>query len=242
MKKILIGTATYNEFKNIFRLINKILKKYPKVDLLVIDDNSPDKTKSLLYLSKKKFKKRFNFIIRKNKQGLNTAHKLIYNYALKYKYDFLITLDADFSHNPNDIGKIIRKLFKNDFVIGSRYMKGGENRMKKKRLLLSKWGNFLIGKLLKSNLSEHTTSFRGFNMINLSRKKFNLNEVKSNGYSFFMETIHILRKKNCKIKEIPIIFKDRKFGVSKIPKIEIFRTLYNLFFLKFQDILHINEK
>jgi dolichol-phosphate mannosyltransferase len=114
--------------------------------------------------------------------------------------------------------------------------------MNKKRLLLSKWGNYLIGKFLNSRISEHTTSFRGFNLKNLSKKKFDLNKVRSNGYSFFMETIHLLMKKNCSIKEVPIIFKDRKYGISKIPKIEIFRTLYNLFCLKLKNILSIYEK
>ena len=94
------------------------------------------------------------------------------------------------------------------------------------RYYLSFFGNKLISFLLKSKIAEHTTSYRGFNLEKM--KNFNLNEVKSFGYSFFMETVFLIQKKKFKIKEIPIIFEDRKYGKSKIPKIEIFRTLKNL--------------
>ena len=91
---------------------------------------------------------------------------------------------------------------------------------------------------LNSKINEHTTSFRGFNLDKLNKKKFNFNLIKSKGYSFFMETIYHLRKCNCSIKEIPIVFKDRENGVSKIPKFELFRTLSNLFYLKIYDIFN----
>jgi dolichol-phosphate mannosyltransferase len=232
-EKILIGTATYNESENIVKLINSISALYPKADILVIDDNSPDKTYNLLKLLKNKSKnKNLNLIIRKKKEGLNTAHKIIYNFALKKKYNFLITMDADFSHNPKDIKKILSYLKFYDFVIGSRYISGGKCNMKFMRLLISKYGNLVIKYILKTNVSENTTSFRGFNLNKLRNKNFNLNLIKSNGYSFFMETIHYLRKKKCRIKEVPIVFNDRRHGKSKIPKLEILRTLKNLLILK----------
>ena len=98
--------------------------------------------------------------------------------------------------------------------------------MKGKRLLLSKYGNLFIRKVLGTNLSEFTTSFRGFNLKNL--KNFNLDQINSKGYSFFMGTVVEIYNRKFSIKEIPIIFKDRSKGVSKIPKFEIFRTLKNL--------------
>ena len=236
--KILIATATYNESDNISKLIQKIIKVKLDLHILVIDDNSPDKTYLILKKFKKKIPKKFNFILRKEKLGLDTAHKEIYRFANKKKYDFLITLDADLSHNPSRITAIVKALHDHDFVIGSRYVKGGKCKMKKNRLLLSKYGNLFKKLILNSKINEHTTSFRGFNLNKLNKKKFNFNLIKSKGYSFFMETIYHLRKCNCSIKEIPIVFKDRENGVSKIPKFELFRTLSNLFYLKIYDIFN----
>ena len=236
--KILIATATYNEIENISKLINSIQNLNLDLHFLVIDDNSPDKTYIILENFKKKFKKRFNYILRKEKLGLDTAHKEIYKYAQKNKFDYLITIDADLSHNPRTITKIVKYLKYYDFVIGSRYIKNGKNRMKSSRLFLSKYGNLLIGKIMNSKIKEHTTSYRGFNLHNLSKKKFNFTLIKSKGYSFFMETIYHLRKNKCSIKEVPIIFKDRENGVSKIPKFELFRTLFNLFNLKIRDFFY----
>jgi len=235
-KKILVATATYNEIKNISKLIKSIQNLNLDLHILVIDDNSPDKTYMVLKKFKKKFKKKFDFILRRKKLGLDTAHKEIYKYANKKKFNYLITMDADFSHNPSKIKQIINYLDRYDFVIGSRYIKGGRCKMKTRRLLLSKYGNLFIGLILNSKIKEHTTSFRGFNLKKLKIKNFDFKLIKSKGYSFFMETIFHLRKKNCSIKEIPIIFKDRENGVSKIPKFELFRTLSNLLYLKLVNI------
>ena len=122
-------------------------------------------------------------------------------------------------------------------MIGSRYIKGGRNDLKGIRLVLSKYGNLFIKFMLGINLSEFTTSYRCFNMQRL--KKFNLNKVKAKGYSFFMYTIYLLNKLGYSIKEIPIIFYERNSGKSKIPKIELLRTLINIFIIKF-NFLKIN--
>ena len=106
--------------------------------------------------------------------------------------------------------------------------------MKGRRLILSKYGNLFMRFFLKVNCSEFTTSYRGFNIKEL--KGFHLNQVKSNGYSFFMGTVFEISKQKFNIKEIPIIFKDRINGYSKIPRIEIIRTLFNLIKLKFKSI------
>ena len=116
------------------------------------------------------------------------------------------------------------------FVIGSRYVVGGSCDMSGFRLLLSVCGNRLIKSLLNIDCNEFTTSYRGFNLIEL--KNFNLNIVSSKGYSFFMETIYQIHRQKIQIKEIPIFFRDRKMGSSKIPRIEIFRTLINLLKIK----------
>jgi dolichol-phosphate mannosyltransferase len=227
-KKSLIFTATYNEYPNIKIFLHKINKLKLKLDILVIDDSSNDGTLEFL---KNYYKKNFKLIIRDKKMGLDTAHKLAFQYARRHKYNYLITMDADLSHEPKVIRKIINLLRVHSFVIGSRYIKGGKCNLKGFRLFLSYFGNIFIKKFLNINSNEFTSSYRGFDLYNL--KKLNINQIKSRGYSFFMETIFLINKLNVKIFEIPIHFQSRFSGHSKIPKIEILRTLFNVLRLKF---------
>ena len=229
MSKILVFTATYNEVKNIKKLISLIYKNFPKADILVIDDNSPDLTYKLLKKLKKKYKN-LKIKLRDKKYGLDSAHKFAYDFAKKNGYVKLITMDADLSHNPIEIKKIVRLLDKSEFVIGSRYIKGGKCEMSLLRYLISVIGNKFIKFFLGIKCNEFTTSYRGFNLIKL--KNFSLKKIKSKGYSFFMETVYLINKKNFKITEIPIKFKNRIYGKSKIPKIEILRTFFNVIRLK----------
>ena len=232
MKKILIGTATYNELTNIEILINKINNLKLNLDIIIVDDSSPDGTSKKI----KELKKKFSNIIlikRKNKTGLDTAHKIIFKYANDNKYRYLITLDADLSHDPRLIKVFLKKIKNYDTVLGSRYIKGGKNELTGWRFLISKYGNLIKKKILNSKLNEFTTSYRCFDLKKL--KNFDLKRVKAKGYSFFMNTVYLLEKNNYKIKEIPIKFHQRKKGKSKIPKIEIFRTILNLFIIKFKD-------
>lgn len=225
MEKILIFTATYNEVNNVETLISKISIYSQRSDILIIDDNSPDGT----YYKLKNLQKnnvKLKLILRKKKLGLDTAHKKAYDYALKKKYDYLITMDADLSHDPKSIPKFLAKIKKKDFVVGSRYIKGGKNELKLLRFLLSYFGNKFIKIILNLNHTEFTSSYRAFNLKKM--KKFNLRIIKSKGYSFFMETIFQINKLNYKTSEIPIIFAERSKGKSKIPKIEIIRTLFNV--------------
>lgn len=233
MKKTLIATATYNEAKNIKVLINRLNNLKIKLDILIIDDNSPDGTSLIIKQLKMRFKN-INLIERSKKSGLDSAHKLMYNYAIKKKYNYLITMDADLSHNPKTIPKFLKEIKKYDCIIGSRYVRGGRNDLKGFRLFLSKYGNLFIQFILGIKLNEFTTSFRCFNLDKL--KRFNLNKVTAKGYSFFMNTIYLLDYMGYKIKEVPIIFSERNSGKSKIPKIEIIRTLLNIFLIKFNTL------
>ena len=229
MSKTLVFTATYNEVRNIKKLISLIYKNFPKADILVIDDNSPDLTYKLLKKLKKKYKN-LKIKLRDKKYGLDSAHKFAYDFAKKNGYVKLITMDADLSHNPIEIKKIVRLLDKSEFVIGSRYIKGGKCELPFLRYLISFLGNKFIKFFLGIKCNEFTTSYRGFNLIKL--KNFSLKKIKSKGYSFFMETVYLINKKNFKITEIPIKFKNRIHGKSKIPKIEILRTFFNVIRLK----------
>jgi dolichol-phosphate mannosyltransferase len=241
-KKILVFTATYNEIDNIGKLLLKIKKFNSKVHILIIDDNSPDGTAQKVIGLKKKIKN-LNIIIRSKKLGLDSAHKMAYAYALKNKYDYLITMDADLSHDPCEIKNFIKYLKEYSFVIGSRYLPKGKCLMQGRRLFLSKYGNIIIKKVLGIKLTEFTTSYRGFNLKKL--KKFNLKQVKAKGYSFMMCVVFEIYIRNFDIKEIPIIFKDRLEGFSKIPRIETLRTLKNLFFLYLRKVFnntHIKQR
>tara|TARA_B100000900_G_scaffold391654_1_gene386451 strand:+ start:54 stop:752 length:699 start_codon:yes stop_codon:yes gene_type:complete len=231
MSKTLIFTATYNERDNVKTLIENLNKLNEDIDILVIDDNSPDKTWEILQNLEIKIPN-LKVIIRENKSGLDTAHKLAFEYAKNNNYINFISMDADLSHDPLEIPKIINHLDKFAFVIGSRYSLGGRCEMTGFRLLLSMIGNRIFKYFLKINCNEFTSSFRGFNLTKL--KDFDFNLINSKGYSFFMETIYRINKLNYKIKEIPIIFKNRAQGKSKIPKIEIFRTIKNLLILFFE--------
>jgi Glycosyltransferases involved in cell wall biogenesis len=124
-KKTLVFTATYNEFENIQNFITAVHNNNPEVDILIIDDNSPDKTYELVEDLGKKINNIF-LIKRSHKLGLDTAHKEAYEFALANKYEYLITMDADLSHDPKEISNFVKYLENHEFVIGSRYMVGGE--------------------------------------------------------------------------------------------------------------------
>ena len=228
MNKTLIFIATYNEVENISKLLDGILSQKLEADIYIIDDNSPDKTSDIV---KSYCNKNPNILlkIRIGKLGLDTAHKEAYLFAKNKKYQKFISMDADLSHDPKELSKFILLLDNYPFVIGSRYMSGGKNKMTFFRLFLSYFGNQLIKRLLKLPNTEFTTAYRGFNIEKL--EKFDLNLVVSKGYSFFMETIYRIHKLGFQIKEIPIIFENRIKGKSKIPKIETLRTLKNIFLL-----------
>ena len=228
--KILIFSATYNESKNIALFLKSIDELNLNADLLIIDDNSPDKTWQIIQDCSKN-KKNINLIIRDRKEGLDTAHKIAYKYCIDNNYEFLITLDADLTHDPKKIPEFINELEKNPFVLGSRFVKGGSFDSIGWRRALSIFGNKFIKIIFNIDCHEFTTAFRGYNLKKL--KDFDLREVKSKGYSFFMETIYLINKKKIPIKEIPFHARMRYRGTSKIERVEIFRTLINVFRLKF---------
>tara|TARA_E500000178_G_scaffold353400_1_gene419235 strand:+ start:1118 stop:1816 length:699 start_codon:yes stop_codon:yes gene_type:complete len=232
MNKDLIFTATYNEADNISTFLDSVLK-IPNIDILIIDDNSPDRTGDIIKQYQNNNKNLF-LVSRDGKEGLDSAHKIGFNFAKDKDYENLITLDADLSHDPNMIPLFLKTLEDKPFVIGSRYMTGATNDMKFFRYCLSFVGNKIIKYVLKIDSDEFTSSFRGFALKRL--KTFDINNVKTKGYSFFMGTIYLISKLGFKINQIPLQFVDRKRGASKIPKIEILRTLKNLLFIKINKL------
>ena len=235
INKILVFFATYNEADNIENLLRCTFEHLPGQELLVVDDDSPDGTGEMLDKFAQK-NKQVAVIHRPRKLGLGTAHKLAMQYAIKNQFDILITMDADFSHHPEYLPTLVDLMNDNDFVIGSRYVKGGGLSYGFFRRTLSITANILARYMLKIPLKECTTSYRGFQVSLL--KKINLNLIRSEGYSFFIESIYIIHRLTDKITEFPIFFYDRQSGNSKISKIEIIKSVFCLGKLFYKRIFH----
>ena len=222
-KKILISIATYKESENIENLIHEIRRFDDNSKILVINDFSNDNTKEIVNSLKDP---NLDFIERPKKLGLGTAHKLSIFYAIKNNYDFLITMDADFSHDPSYIPKLLKMSNLDNFVIGSRFCKGGKSDYKGIRKIISICGNYTAKKLLNIKLNEITTYFRVYSVKLL--KKLPYNELNSQGYSLGVKLVWLMKKLDAELIEIPIYFKDRNKGKSKIPKLQIFISFFDL--------------
>ena len=223
--KTLVFFPTYNESGNVKKLLAGIWTACPTADVLVIDDNSIDGTGQLLRELVAN-EQRLTVIHRPRKLGLGSAHFMAMFYAIDRGYDRLVTMDADLSHDPSDIPRILSALDDSDFVTGSRYMPGGTCDYSGYRKQLSVVANFSARLLTGVKVHEFTTSFRGFKVKPLSKVKFNW--VGNYGYSFFLESIVRLHSAGLTIQEIPIHFYNRHSGSSKIPTFEIFRGAFKL--------------
>jgi len=228
IKNVLVFTATYNEVGNISALCKAVLDLPLNVDLLVVDDNSSDGTQGWL----REFEEtetRIKVIHRPHKMGLGSAHMLAMIYAVNGQYDTLVTMDADFAHDPADIARLVDALNDADFVIGSRYVVGGSSDYSGYRHAISVTANRLARLTLGIPLHEFTTSFRAFRTSML--REAGIQGIKSQGYSFFMETVWHISHSGYEMREVPIHFTDRVHGESKIPRYEILngaRTLLEL--------------
>ncbi len=242
--KVLVFTATYNERENIAPLIGEICRVAPTYDILVLDDNSPDGTGALLD-ELAHSNPLVKVIHRKGKLGLGSAHSLAMIYAIKHGYDYLVTMDADHSHSPADIPRLLSTICADDasavdFVIGSRYMPGGSCDYGGYRKFLSVGGNWLTRAVTGIPLHEFTTSFRAFRVNRLSQSNFAW--VENGGYSFFLEVAVRLHRAGLDVAEVPIHFYDRNAGDSKIPKLEILRGIRKLFGLAIERLSKLQDE
>ena len=228
--KTLIISPTFNEEKNIQQLVDLVLGENPEFHLLIVDDNSPDgtgdKVKSLQSVYKNLFLE-----TRSKKSGLGTAYIFGFKWALKKKYDHIIQMDADLSHNPKDLPRMVKNLKDNDVVIGSRYINGiSVVNWPLRRLMLSYGANAYSRIITGMPIMDGTGGFKAWKAKVLS--DIDLDSVKSQGYSFQIEMNFRAWVKSYIIKEIPIIFSDRTIGQSKMSKTIVYEAIFMVWRLR----------
>jgi len=234
-EKILIIIPTYNEIENIEILIKEIYAIDSAIDILVVDDNSPDGTGKQVKKLKDHYKNLF-LIERERKLGLGTAYVAGFKFALKNGYSIIFEMDADFSHDPKEIPNFLDALKDSDLVIGSRYIKGvNVVNWPLSRLLLSYFANKYTRFVTGLPLCDSTGGYKCFRRQVL--EALNLEEIRSGGYSFQIEMNFKAWKKGFQLKEIPIIFIDRAVGKSKMSKQIIREAVWMVWKLKFKSLL-----
>lgn len=233
MKSILI-IPTYNEIINIQKLLPDLLEMYSSIDVLIVDDNSPDGTAD--YVEKiGQSDKRVKIIKRPQKMGLGTAYVAGFKYALANGYDAAMEMDADYSHDPKELKVFLEKIEDYDLVIGSRYIHGVRViNWPIRRLLLSYFANLYTRIITGMPVKDGTGGFKCFRRKVL--ESINLDAIHSNGYSFQIEMNFKAWKKGFRLIEIPITFTDRVEGTSKMSKKIVREAVWMVWKLRLKSI------
>ncbi len=233
--KILIIIPTYNELENLPRLIPEVLSKDENVNVLIVDDNSPDGTAAFVE-SQMKNNDRIHLIKRPSKQGLGTAYIAGFKYALQNNFQIIFEMDADFSHDPKEIPRFLDEIKNSDVILGSRYINGvNVINWPLRRLLLSSFANLYTRVITGMPIHDATGGFKCFKREVL--EAINLDQVRSNGYAFQIEMTFKAWKKGFNVKEIPIIFVDRVKGKSKMSKKIVREAVTMVWNLRIKSIL-----
>ncbi|HMQ79124.1 MAG TPA: polyprenol monophosphomannose synthase [Ignavibacteria bacterium] len=237
MKKALIIIPTYNEAENIVNIINELMAiNYEGVviEILVVDDNSTDGTSALV---KNLTYDRVHIIERPGKLGLGTAYIRGFRYAIENNYDYVFEMDADFSHDPEAIPAFFPKLLEYDVVVGSRYIEGiAVVNWPLSRLMISIGASYYTRMITFLPVKDVTAGFMAYRVNSL--KQIDFDKVHSNGYSFQIEMKFRMWKKGFKITEIPIVFIDRRAGVSKMSRKIVYEAMFMVWKLKLQSIFN----
>ena len=232
--KTLVISPTYNERKNIKQLVDMVIGENPELHLLIVDDNSPDGTGEKVKKLQTEYKNLF-LETRPKKSGLGTAYIFGFKWALEKKYDNIIQMDADLSHNPKDLPRMVNNLQKYDLVIGSRYINGiSVVNWPLRRLMLSYGANAYSRVITGMPIMDGTGGFKAWKSSVLS--SIDLDSVKSQGYSFQIEMNFRAWVKKFNIKEIPIIFSDRTIGQSKMSKTIVYEAIFMVWRLRIWKI------
>ena len=235
-KETLVIIPTYNEFDNIGKMIVTLFELYPEISLLIVDDGSPDATADVVKQYGEKFSGNLFLIEREGKLGIATAYTTGFRWALDRGYNYIFEMDCDFSHDPLDIPILLKEASDNDLVIGSRYI-GGVRVVDwpLKRLLLSYGASLYTRFITGIPVFDTTGGFKCFTRKALCA--LDLDDVLSNGYIFQLELNYKLWVKGMKVKEVPIIFRERRKGESKMGRGIIFEALVNVIKLRFKKIM-----
>jgi len=234
MSFVYIIIPTYNEAENLPKLVEKIFLLPLNIEVLVVDDNSPDGTGKIADDLSKKFK--LEVLHRPGKMGLGSAYVTGFKKALVRGAEFIMEIDADLSHNPNDIPRLVQALEQGaDLAIGSRRVAGGKivgwNWWRK----FMSWGAMTFARLfLGLKTKDVTAGFRCYRRQILT--KIPLAEIKSNGYSFQEETLFWVEKLGAKVIEVPVVFNDRTQGKSKLAKKDIWDFFIVMLKLKWKNV------
>lgn len=237
-ERTLVSLATYNEKENLPSLVREIHQALPAADVLVIDDNSPDGTGQLAD-ELAKTDQRIHVLHRAGKLGLGTAIIAGMRHAIEHGYDYLINMDADFSHHPRYLPAMQAGMAHCDVMIGSRYVPGGGVKdWPLKRELMSRGVNGMSRFLLRIPARDTSGAYRCYRVAKL--KELDLDRIWSRGYSFQEEILYRCRKVGCRFDETPIVFEDRRAGHSKVNMKEAVRSLTILVLLGGASLLGLD--
>jgi dolichol-phosphate mannosyltransferase len=213
--KTRVLVPTYQELHTLASIVHRIFEHNPDVHVLVIDDNSPDGTGKLADQLKAKYAN-LEVLHRKNKNGLGAAYIDGFNNSIN-DFDVLVEMDADGSHDPQDLVTILKEIPNYDCVLGSRWVPGGKVvNWPKSREILSRGGNSYARLMLGIDIGDATGGFRAYKTSTL--KELDLSDIDSQGYCFQVDMVRRLLKKGFKIKEVPITFTERTIGTSKMSR------------------------
>ncbi|MEE8482315.1 MAG: polyprenol monophosphomannose synthase [Acidiferrobacterales bacterium] len=231
--RILIIIPTYNEKENIQPIVKQVLEVDSGIEVLVVDDNSPDGTGKIVD-QMIETESRIHVLHRSGKLGLGTAYVAGFKRAIEMGVDRVIQMDADFSHNPTYLADMLQASDEYDVVIGSRYMNGNISVVNwpLARLMLSYFANIYARWVTGLPVFDVTGGFKVIRTNVL--RDINLDNISSNGYAFQIEMNYIFHKKGFSIKEIPIIFSDREGGVSKMSKRIMLEAVFKIWLYRFR--------
>ena len=238
--RVLVIVPTYNERENLPPLVDRILAQPSGVDILVVDDNSPDGTGQMAdQLAGQN--SRVNVLHREEKDGLGRAYIAGFRWALQRDYEFIFEMDGDFSHNPADVPSFLEAAQAADLVLGSRYSNGIRViNWPLNRLLLSMGAAKYVQIITGMPFADPTGGYKCFRRITL--ESINLDAIQSNGYSFQIEMTHQAWRKGFRVREVPIIFTDRFQGNSKMSFKIVKEALWMVWSLWFQNGLRRSPK
>jgi len=237
MRDTLVVIPTYNEIENIEAIIKATFEVSSDVEILVVDDNSPDKTAQKVTELQKEYPERLFLENRKGKEGLGTAYIHGFRWALEREYEYICEMDSDFSHNPNDLFRLYKMCHENgaDLSIGSRY-KSGVNVVNwpMNRVLMSYFASKYVQIITRMNISDATAGFICYKRKVLESIDFD--KIQFIGYAFQIEMKFKAHIKGFRIEEVPVIFTDRTKGISKMDSSIISEAVFGVVLMKIKSL------